>query len=301
MGEINNFELIRDNNFIRIKILATIDIDTLKEKLRSYLGQKSLKVLYNLLSDEGLIRGNQEIVIGIDNAILEQFIDNHFVYLYLEDKELFIDKIENSYFFLEDGTLYSSKQMSSLEKEKINSKIIGVLSYLKSAYNDPRHCNSLELLYHDMGIVNYDSVKSVTHDDTLELVLPNFYKINPLAMRMAIVLKRTKEVIGSIEFNFKLDQENFYDYKGNVSYEIKNEYQSLGYATKSLSLLRKYLREYKENNILYVATENDNVSSQKVALKNEGVLCYDGEVPKSSIINFLGKVEHVKIYRIENM
>lgn len=296
-----SLKLQQDDQFITLKIIDTIDISILKQKLSSYLEPDLLSLLDNLINDEGVLHRNQEIIINLDLNTFEQYASNRFVYFYLGNRELLINKFDHTYFYLEDEVVYSSKEMKLLEKEEIHSKITDILSYLKRIHNEYIYDNRIDLLYYDMDLVNYDKVKRVSQDDVLELVIPNFYEISPVWMKMAIVYKKTKEIIGTIEFNFKLDEKDYYDYRGNISYEIKEEYRRNGYATKALSLVRKYLLDNKINRSLYVSTEYNNESSQRVAIKNQGLLCYQGSVPKSSVVAFLGKVDQVKIYRIENM
>ncbi len=42
-----------------------------------------------------------------------------------------------------------------------------------------------------------------------------------------------------------------------------------------------------------------NKVSQKVILKNGGILFYEGEVPNGDKVKFLNKVDYVKIYTID--
>lgn len=301
MAELNRIDLkfTRDDKFIILSILDTIDINTLKNILFNQLGEKHINIIDNLIHDDGVFLDRQEIIIHVDSNIVEQYVNKRFTYFYLDNKELLINKIDHSYFYLEDGDFYLSKEMTIEEKEEVIPRVCSVLKFLKTFHDKDK--NKIDLLYYDIDIVNYDRVKVVIDDDILELVIPDFYEVSLVWMKMAVVLKKTREVIGSIEFNFNQDESNFYDYKGNVSYEIKREYQKVGYATKALTLLRRYLRDNGKDNDIYISTESNNESSQRVALKNDGILCYEGTVPKSSVLNFLGKVDKVKIYRIENM
>lgn len=296
-----DFKIIQDDNFITLSILKTIDKDTLKERLGYFLEQKYINLLDYLISEDGKYVGENTIIIHLNNNIIEQFVKNKLSYFYLGDKELLIDRGERTYFYFENNRLYTTKGMNTSEKEQIIPKICDILNYLKDIHDNKKYGEIINYLYYEIGIVNQSRVSLVMEDDSLELVIPDFYQISPIWMKMAIVLKQTKEIIGSIEFNYKEDSDNFYDYKGNVSYEIKDEYQGCGYATAALSLVRKYLQSLNINDCLYISTEVLNVASQKVALKNEGILCYDGNIPKSSIVSFLGKVDKVKIYRISNM
>lgn len=296
-----DYKITQDERFITLSILDTIDINTLKRKLNNYLEQKYVNLLDYLISEDGKIIGKSIIVMHRDNDIFEQFNKNRFIYIYLGDKELLINRKEGTYLYSENDRLFSSREMKKDEKAKINPKICDIFTYLQDIHDNNQYNDVINFLYHEVNIVDETRVLLVTQDDQLALIIPNFYQKDATWMKMMIVLKQTKEIIGSVEFNFRLDSDNFYDYKGNVSYEIRDDYRGCGYATTSLELLRKYLRDLGINKELYVSTEVNNMASQRVAIKNTGILCYEGEVPKNSIVSFLGKVDKVKIYRISNM
>ena len=110
-----------------------------------------------------------------------------------------------------------------------------------------------------------------------------------------IVLNETKEIVGDICIHNSED----FSYEGNVGYTIKREFRNNHYATRALKLLKELVKSKSGvRKTLYVATLPNNIKSQKVALNNGGVLCYDGSVPKNERINYIDGVEKVKVYRI---
>lgn len=60
-------------------------------------------------------------------------------------------------------------------------------------------------------------------------------------------------------------------YGGHISYNICPEYQNKGYATKALNLLLKKCLDFGLKEVM-VTTKDYNIASQKVILKNHGVL-----------------------------
>lgn len=295
-------ELTQDERYITLDILETITLSTLKKRVSTYLCEKEINLLENLILEDAFLRGRQTIIIDRKNNILEQFSKKYFTYFYLGNKEVLINEFDQTYYYLEDGQFFDAKEINEDDKKMVVESIRNIFNYLKQIHNDSRYNAMIDYLYIKMQIVNYDRVFKVIEDDVLTLVIPNFYKISAEWMKMNIILKQTGEIIGILEFNFKNEKSDFYDYLGNVSYEIKPGYQRCGYATRALNLLRKYLRMVDtQDKTLYISTDVNNISSQKVALNNEGVLCYEGRVPNSSIVSFLNKIDQVKIYRIENV
>ncbi len=90
-------------------------------------------------------------------------------------------------------------------------------------------------------------------------------------------------------------------YGGNVDYTIIEKFQNQGYGTQSLALLKELLRDnsYAIKNGLLISTLPDNIYSQKVAIKNGGVLVYDGQVPEDNLLYQLDHVKEVKVYQIQ--
>lgn len=118
-------------------------------------------------------------------------------------------------------------------------------------------------------------------------------------INLDIILNETKEEVGSINVYYHTP-ENF-NYSGNVSYDINEEFQNNHYATRALCLLKKLVQnnEFEGDKNLYVAVEPENIRSQKVAENNNGTLIYDGDVPKEDVLYYMDGVKKVKIYRID--
>ena len=114
-----------------------------------------------------------------------------------------------------------------------------------------------------------------------------------------VVLNDTLERIGNIGFHDSSFEELFYG--GNVDYAIYDRFQKQGYGTQSLALLKELLRDnsYAIKNGLLISTLPDNIYSQKVAIKNGGVLVYDGQVPEDNLLYQLDHVKEVKVYQIQ--
>ena len=113
-----------------------------------------------------------------------------------------------------------------------------------------------------------------------------------------IIKNATLERIGKIGFHaFKLD-ELFYG--GNIDYTIYERFRNQGYGTESLALLKEILKEntYAIKDGLLISTIPENIYSQKIAIKNGGILIYEGEVPKDNLLYQLDHVKDVKVYKI---
>ncbi len=296
-----DFNLHDEEEFIVLEITNNISLGDLKDKLWDYNYQACFNLLEYLVLEDNLLRRNQTIIIAKNYRILEQFAKDRFTYFNVDGQEFLINKIEDTFFYEDQKLTYSSRERMEENLAEVVKQIEEMFSFLMRIHNNKKYDMMIDYLYIIMQIVNRNRIHMVTSNDELSLVIPNFYKISTEWMKMDIILKKTGEIIGNIEFNFKDNSQDYYDYKGNVSYDIKEQYQGCGYGTKALALLRSYLLNQELDKPLYVSTKVENVISQKVAIKNGGILCYEGEVPKSSPLRFLGKVKEVKIYRLENM
>ena len=114
-----------------------------------------------------------------------------------------------------------------------------------------------------------------------------------------IVLNDTKQTIGNICFDYTLSEG--FDYSGNVGYTIDEEYRNMGYASKALKLLKEFIKEisFTGDKDLYVAMLPENIYSEKVAINNGGILCYEGSIPKEHIIRITENIKDVKVYKIK--
>lgn len=90
-------------------------------------------------------------------------------------------------------------------------------------------------------------------------------------------------------------------YGGNVDYRIYDSFQHLGYGTQSLSLLKVLLQQicYAAKEGFLISTLPDNIYSQRIAIKNGGILIYEGLVPRDTSLYKIDHVEEVKVYQIQ--
>lgn len=109
----------------------------------------------------------------------------------------------------------------------------------------------------------------------------------------------TLELVGEIGFQATEYDEFFYG--GNVDYRIYNSFQHLGYGTQSLSLLKELLQQntYAMKEGILISTLPDNIYSQRIAIKNGGILIYEGLVPRDTSLYKIDHVEEVKVYQIQ--
>ena len=109
----------------------------------------------------------------------------------------------------------------------------------------------------------------------------------------------TLERVGEINFQ-AMEYDEFF-YGGNVDYMIYDSFRHLGYGTQSLSLLKQLLHEnsYAIEEGILISTLPDNIYSQRIAMKNGGILIYEGCVPKDNPLYQIDHVEEVKIYQIK--
>lgn len=160
----------------------------------------------------------------------------------------------------------------------------------------------IERIYFDLTetfeVVNDMVYKPIISDGTITLYT---YKDADVAIdndcNFIIVLNDCLKPIGEIGFRYQ----SSFTYEGNTSYHINEKYQGKHYASKALALLKKVAEAHKNNGnkCLYVSTKKENIKSQKVALNNNGKLCYSGPVNKNDSLYYIDGVDNVKIYKID--
>ena len=150
-------------------------------------------------------------------------------------------------------------------------------------------------------IVAKDEYQPVITNDRIGL-LSNSTSINidtSAFLSFYVVKCNTLELVGEIGFQATLYDEFFYG--GNVDYTIYDSFQHLGYGTQSLSLLKELLQQntYAIKEGILISTLPDNIYSQRIAIKNGGILIYKGLVPRDTSLYKIDHVEEVKVYQIQ--
>ena len=150
-------------------------------------------------------------------------------------------------------------------------------------------------------IVAKDEYQPVITNDRIGL-LSNSTSINidtSAFLSFDVVKCDTLELVGEIGFQATLHDEFFYG--GNVDYTIYDSFQHQGYGTQSLSLLKELLQQntYAIKEGILISTLPDNIYSQRIAIKNGGILIYKGLVPRDTSLYKIDHVEEVKVYQIQ--
>ncbi len=279
----------KDNDMLIYRVIIPVEWELILGSL--HINKEDFPL--NAQTDDivGIYKNNERILLKTKNKI----------FFKRNDEEMFIDmkSLEWTY---RDGDLTITNYDSTEAKKGLSRKVLDLLQAFRCFNKYLPYKMRMGVLYEDIGFIDMHNYNSVIQGDDIWLVLREFRSITPEWMPLSIVNAETLEYLGSLEFYLKAKGDTNFSYNGNVSYEIKEQERRKGYATKALRLLRDYLRfvgdEY--NKELYVSTEVDNVFSQKVALNNDGKLIYEGDVPGVDIVNILGKVKRVRIYRIDN-
>lgn len=89
------------------------------------------------------------------------------------------------------------------------------------------------------------------------------YKKTNFANDYDIILSKTNETIGNIWFDKGEDEKYIYLF-GNVGYQIKEEYQNKGFATRAVQLMKEILKEQNIEEMI-LAIDADNEYSIKLA------------------------------------
>ena len=141
-------------------------------------------------------------------------------------------------------------------------------------------------------IVAKDEYQPVITNDKIG-ILSNSFDTNIATsafLSFDVVKCDTLELVGEIGFQATLYDEFFYG--GNVDYTIYDSFQHLGYG-----LLQQNTYAMKEG--ILISTLPDNIYSQRIAIKNGGILIYDGLVPRDTSLYKIDHVEEVKVYQIQ--
>lgn len=256
------------------------------------------------------------------------FFDNIFKFPFKEDFEVVINDYEGiilmilhsssnkyKYYLFDDNIRYLSVTdgekilfrtndititNDSLEDENNTRLLVDFINYLVKLKEVIPFNFEPNLLCTSLRIFNDNYSKIIIEDDDIILALPNFYRETLHKLSLNIVSKKGLRVIGSIDCLFNdIGLDNF-KYRGNVTINIYSEDKINEYGIKALRLFKSYVDRSEEevNKDIFIACKQDDEDTLRIAESGGGTLYYDGEVPKSDPLNFIGKVKSVKVYRI---
>ena len=323
----NKFEVIQEDNLITINIKKQFtmleyckEIEQLEKKLSS-----NISFIKEIITD-----GNDFLIAKVKPQNISLFKQDNYDYIISQTKEEI--KISQKTIINEDiHETYIEIDIPSRQYKivkYIHDKNCSTKECRKYPYDEntsPSFClekkealslaqNLLEILNMDtnnfkiidiyrlyllLNLIPNEKYFPIISDDLLTLSSNycDIYKIR--YAKFQIILNETRESVGQISFEYS--NNGGFSYGGNVSYDIKPEFQNKHYATKALHLLKIFLtnHKFKGDKDLYIATTIDNAASQKVATNNEGTLIYDGTVPKNEFIRIIDGIKKVKVYQIK--
>lgn len=293
-----NLRIKEENGSTIIKCNSYMDKDTLKSYIISRI--KNIENIFDDIFDfpftdeTKIIINNYE---GIILMVLENKSNKTEYYLF-DDKVRYLGITDgNSVLFKADDITITN---DSLDDENNTRLLIDFINYLGELKNIiPFTLNDI-LLCANLRIFNNKFSKIIIENQDIILALPNFYKETLHKLSLSIISKKGLRTVGSIDCNFNdLGNDNF-RYQGNVMINIYAGFQNIGYELKTLKLLKNYVDNSQEevNKDIFIAAIPDDNDTINILNASGGILVYDGEVPKSDPLNFIGKVKNIKIYRI---
>lgn len=301
---IEQYPLIKDT-YIPIRQFIRDIPTTLKEQKLYIIKHNNFDYFISIskedtkISERKIVQNNiYETIIELNNSSKDYKISEYIHDSNLSTKTCKWYPSKNSIFYLEKNEALSLAKslLDNLYYMDIN-KILNEHNYYGYRVLD------IYDLYDRLNLVNDEDYYPVINDDVMTLSWPHRFGHTDINKQryenLDIILNDSKEKVGNISFNY-YSNDNF-NYEGNVSYEIKEQFQNNHYATRALELLKTLLKDnnYDKDKSLYISTLKDNVSSQKVAKNNDGELYYEGKVPKNNPLYYIDGVEEVKIYRIK--
>lgn len=198
----------------------------------------------------------------------------------------------NNKTLIEELSLNKKEALSLAQDLFDNIKFVGGFYKIMNVYP----------LYRRLNLVPDTWYNPIVSDDVITLSSSRFSSIDSVNRNknatLDIILNETKEQVGTITFNFK---NTGFTYDGNIGYEIKDEFQHNGYASRALKLIKEVIKsnQFKGDKDIYISTVPNNIYSQKVAENNEGKLVYNGNVPDNDKYNYKYGVKEVKVYQIK--
>lgn len=270
--EVNKSEL---KNLIDNCILNGLD-SSLEAGTYYYFKRQTESALYVLLGDRTRMFLNK-------NGALTSLIVNEKSCYYVFSSD---DKNVDSYSSAED-------------KQECYSKILEFISVYGKVVGDI-FLNDLPYLCISSRIYVPSTFVKVIEKDGIALVRVKNAYCGEESFHYHIVDKRINSIVGNISMDLSKSGDDNFRYCGNVSYDVFLGYRHNGYATNALILLKECTKRLDDsyNKDLYISTLVDNVYSQQAALKSGATLYMDTDVPKSDSLSFIGKVDHVLIYKL---
>lgn len=154
-------------------------------------------------------------------------------------------------------------------------------------------------IYRNLNLLSNYEYHPIISDGVISLSVSNEENAKCINERKSqtfeIVLNETRENVGNICFDYKQNVE-CEDSFGNVIYEITDQFQNKGYATRALSLLKQVVKNnnFKGNKDLYFWIWSTNEASKKVVLNNGGELLQENK-PNTGIDFGTGYTYKIKI------
>lgn len=274
-----------------------------KSSLMGYLNRIPVKSEY-LIGEVIEIPDTREFTITINKygdivlVVVEDNNKNKSYYLF--DEEFRYLKVTNNESEVELRIGNKIIANSSLDENVNTSVLVHFISYLSELQKTISFNLNSSILCSNLRIFDEENSKIITEDKDFILAQPKFYKEDIHKMRLNVISKSGLRIIGSIDCFLKNENESNFDYRGNFSLNIHSEYLNMGYERRILKLLKKYIDESPENvnKVLYLAAKEDDELTCSIAISNGGKLEYEGDVPKSDPLNFIGKVRRIRVYRI---
>lgn len=287
---------------------------------------KELKEEFDIAIDDNLLISNNKKV--STNYKIYIFKNNDFNYVLSIDHNLFIlsqsillDDIKQEVIISSITRNYSYKIIERItdltnnnaledfygHAEKCNMDKIFALALSREILNNLLKCNFIKKnklraevseIFARLALISDEDYKPIIGNGILTLSSRfKDYKQSDVAGDFEIVLDETKEIVGEIDFQLGKK----FEYAGNVSYAIREQFRNQHYATNALKLLIELVghNESDVDKSLFIAVKPVNVASQKVALNNDATLIYDGDVPKEDSLYYIDGIKQVKVYKID--
>lgn len=292
-----NLRINEDNGSTKILCSSYTDKNALKDFLISRCDK--IKDIFDNIFDFPFKEEFEIVINDYEGIILMVFksSSNNIKYYLFDDDIRYLSVTDDI------SIVFKSRNVTitndSLYDENNTKLLVSFINYLGELKNIIPFNIEQNLLSTSLRIFNDKFSKIIIEDEDIILTLPYFYKETLHKLSMYIVSKKGLRIVGSIDCVFNdLGIDNF-AYRGNVMINIYPESINLDYDLKALRLLKTYVDNSKEkvNKDMFLACSYDDEDTSRIA-ETEGKLVYEGYVPKSDPLNFIGKVKNVRVYRI---